>query len=135
MCSGEQQNAGAKDYGNVCIIIILLYSICRYSNVLQGNIHVRVQVLRKSVCISSSNSPHLLDVFYIYTIYYIYIYIYIYIYTCIKYTYVRIMCVLGMPPYYNSGTDRHTNICMHKQLCALNYIHLSYTNTYVAERC
>ena len=78
MCSGEHQNAGAKDYGNVCIFI-LLYSICRYSNVLQGNIHVRVQVLRKSVCISSSNSPHLLDVFYIYTIYYIIIYIYIYI--------------------------------------------------------
>ena len=50
--------------------------ICRYSNVLQGNIHVRVQVLRKSVCISSANSPHLLDVFYIYTIYYIYIYVY-----------------------------------------------------------
>ena len=96
-------------------------------------------MLRKSICISSSNSPHLLDIFYIYTIYYIiiYIYIYIYIYTCIKYTYVRIMCVLGMPPYYNSGTDRHTNVRMHKQLCALYYIRTSYlyTNTYVAERC
>ena len=100
---------------------------------LQGNIHVRVHVLRKSVCISSSNSPHLLDIFYIYTIYYIYIYIYIRVLNI--HMYVRIMCVLGMPPYNNSSTDRHTNICMHRQLCALYYIHLSYIRTYVAERC
>ena len=51
-------------------------------------------MLRKSICISSSNSPHLLDVFYIYTIYYIiYIYIYIYIYIRVLNIHMYVSCV------------------------------------------
>ena len=52
-------------------VLYYYYYTVHAGTVLLGNIHVRVQVLRKSLCISSSNSSHVLTYF-IYTQYFIY---------------------------------------------------------------